>query len=474
MASDDKISQLPALGAEPDSADDFVVRDDSAGSTKKVSKSNLLGSYIKELSGDSTPQLGGDLDLNGNAFDFPTATNISDTVTDLNSASTTSLATSKSIKDYIDNNTNGAPVALDLGNDGSDESTDLTRINIANDTNSIVSKNEADEVLFDFSNNYPTADEVAINALTDLGASVAGGDEVAVADVDDSNNIKKTTVQDIANLASGSAVALDLANDDSLESSDLNEIATTGDTNSIFTKPTANKLLIDASSNWPTADSAAGLESNALDAIGEISSSLRTGSDTTLVTGTAGTDQNLIEWDSNGDAIDSGIAAGDVVTPSSTDTLTNKTFDANGTGNSLSNVEVADFAPNAISGGGSTIPTALTKNFTVEDSNGLSNSENITFFFTNRAITITEINDVIQGSSTPSIDYDIHHASARDNGTPNEVIGTDRTLSSTSGASKTGSFNDADIPADSWIWVVTSSVSGVVTELSLNVKFTLD
>jgi len=59
---------------------------------------------------------------------------------------------------------------------------------------------------------------------------------------------------------------------------------------------------------------------------------------TTLVTGTAGTDQNLIKWDANGDAIDSGIAASDVVTPSSTDTLTNKTIDADGTGNSVSNI----------------------------------------------------------------------------------------------------------------------------------------
>ena len=36
------------------------------------------------------------------------------------------------------------------------------------------------------------------------------------------------------------------------------------------------------------------------------------------------------------------------ITAASTDTLTNKTFDANGTGNSLSNVEVADFAASAI------------------------------------------------------------------------------------------------------------------------------
>ena len=39
---------------------------------------------------------------------------------------------------------------------------------------------------------------------------------------------------------------------------------------------------------------------------------------------------------------------GTVVTASSTTTLTNKTFDANGTGNSISNIEVADFAGSAI------------------------------------------------------------------------------------------------------------------------------
>ena len=43
-------------------------------------------------------------------------------------------------------------------------------------------------------------------------ATVAGGDEILIGDVDDSNNLKKTTAQDIANLASGGAsIALILA-----------------------------------------------------------------------------------------------------------------------------------------------------------------------------------------------------------------------------------------------------------------------
>jgi hypothetical protein len=54
--------------------------------------------------------------------------------------------------------------------------------------------------------------------------------------------------------------------------------------------------------------------------------------------------------------------AEDVVTPSSTNTLTNKTFDANGIGNSLSNVEVADLASSAKTGSDTTVVTGTASN----------------------------------------------------------------------------------------------------------------
>jgi hypothetical protein len=66
----------------------------------------------------------------------------------------------------------------------------------------------------------------------------------------------------------GSAITLDLGDDGGDDSTDLTEIATSGDTNSIFTMPSADKLFIDASQNWPTADaadSALGLRGVALD-----------------------------------------------------------------------------------------------------------------------------------------------------------------------------------------------------------------
>ena len=52
----------------------------------------------------------------------------------------------------------------------------------------------------------------------------------------------------------GQPITLDLGDDAGDDSVNLGEIATTGDTNSIFTEPSADKLLIDVSKRWPTAD----------------------------------------------------------------------------------------------------------------------------------------------------------------------------------------------------------------------------
>lgn len=53
---------------------------------------------------------------------------------------------------------------------------------------------------------------LAVDVNSQTSATVAGGDEVLIGDVSDSNNIKKTTAQDIANLApAGATVGLILA-----------------------------------------------------------------------------------------------------------------------------------------------------------------------------------------------------------------------------------------------------------------------
>lgn len=53
---------------------------------------------------------------------------------------------------------------------------------------------------------------LAVDVNGQTSATVVGGDEVIIGDISDSNNIKKTTAQDIANLApAGASVGLILA-----------------------------------------------------------------------------------------------------------------------------------------------------------------------------------------------------------------------------------------------------------------------
>lgn len=115
-----------------------------------------------------------------------------------------------------------------------------------------------------------------------------------------------------------------------------------------------------------------------------------------------------------------------------------------------------------------TKPT-LSKSITVESP---SASENISIFYTPIAITITSVADVATGS-TPSFTYDIHHHTDRSSGSPNELFGTNRALTSTTGSTTT-SFNDATIPAGSWVWIISSAITGTVTTAAVTLVYTED
>ncbi len=70
----------------------------------KLNLADTIDIKITDLVDDLTPQLGGDLDLNSKNIDFPTTANISDCLDDdtMATASATTLATSESIKAYVD------------------------------------------------------------------------------------------------------------------------------------------------------------------------------------------------------------------------------------------------------------------------------------------------------------------------------------------------------------------------------------
>jgi hypothetical protein len=101
-------------------------------------------------------------------------------------------------------------------------------------------------------------------------------------------------------------------------------------------------------------------------------------------------------------------------------------------------------------------------------------SEDISISFTNRAITITEMRAVLIGASTPSVTWTIrHHATDRSNA-GNEVVTGGTTTTSTTTGSDVTAFNDATIPADSFIWLETTAQSGTVTEIHITIVYTVD
>ena len=94
-APDTPASGKVALYAKTDGK--MYTKDDAGAET-------ALAGGMTDLVDDLSPQLGGDLDLNGHNIDFPTTANISDCLDedDMSSDSATKLATQQSIKAYTD------------------------------------------------------------------------------------------------------------------------------------------------------------------------------------------------------------------------------------------------------------------------------------------------------------------------------------------------------------------------------------
>lgn len=102
-----------------------------------------------------------------------------------------------------------------------------------------------------------------------------------------------------------------------------------------------------------------------------------------------------------------------------------------------------------------------------------SASEDIGLFFTEDAITISSIRAVLVGSSTPSVTWTIRHSTDR-SATGNEVVTSGTTTTSTTTGSNVVSFNDATIPASSFVWFETTAQSGTVDQIELTLFYGID
>jgi hypothetical protein len=134
----------------------------------------------------------------------------------------------------------------------------------------------------------------------------------------------------------------------------------------------------------------------------------------------------------------------------------------------------AGTAKQVLTSNGTSAPTfetthRLTKSITIEDP---AANENIKMFYTNVAITVTQLTAVIVGGT--SVSYDIQHGTSRATATGTGVVGTDVLVNNTTVGIKTTSFTDATIPLDSHIWLTTSALDGGVTEFSVTLEYTED
>ena len=99
-------------------------------------------------------------------------------------------------------------------------------------------------------------------------------------------------------------------------------------------------------------------------------------------------------------------------------------------------------------------------------------TEDISLFFTTKAITISEMRAVVRGT-TPSVTWTIRHGTDRSATGAEVVTGGTVTTSQTTG-SDVVSFNDATIVADSFVWLETTAQTGTVAEIAITVVFTDD
>lgn len=97
-------------------------------------------------------------------------------------------------------------------------------------------------------------------------------------------------------------------------------------------------------------------------------------------------------------------------------------------------------------------------------------------FHTDEAITIQKVIAVHEGTglSTPSVVLDIRHSTDR-SAAGNQLETSSFTItSSTTGDSFNSGFEDATVPANSWIWVESSSASGTTDNLLIQIYATYD
>ena len=101
-----------------------------------------------------------------------------------------------------------------------------------------------------------------------------------------------------------------------------------------------------------------------------------------------------------------------------------------------------------------------------------TSSEAVDMWQTPVAITVSSLKAILRGS-TPSVTYNIKFGTDITSAT--SVFTSDITCTSiTTGCSNSSGFNDATIPAGSFIWIVTTAASGTISSIGFTLNYTED
>lgn len=100
-------------------------------------------------------------------------------------------------------------------------------------------------------------------------------------------------------------------------------------------------------------------------------------------------------------------------------------------------------------------------------------AEDVSFFHSDVAITITKMVAVLVGSATPSVTWTARQGTDR-SATGTEVVTGGTTTTSVTTGSVVTSFNDATVPANSFLWIETTAQSGTVNSINITITYTID
>lgn len=102
-----------------------------------------------------------------------------------------------------------------------------------------------------------------------------------------------------------------------------------------------------------------------------------------------------------------------------------------------------------------------------------TSSEDIAMFYVEQDITITNIHAVVAGSATPSVTINPVQTTDR-SAAGTAILSSPTAITNTTTGQNLTSFNDATVPAGSWVVFKTTAQSGTVDEISMTVVYTID